>query len=329
MRSSRGRWGWRLADGGSVGDRPAAEQPLAYLRGHLVPAAECKLPIYDLGIVLGAAVTDFLRTFRGEPYRLEDHAQRFYRSCRYARIDPPISLEETMQVSRDLVEHNRKLAPGSELGLVYYMTAGENPIYAGSAGVAAERTPTYVQHTFPMPFHLWRPLFIEGARCITPSVRHWPPQSLSSAIKHRNRLHMWIGDQEAHLADPDAIAVYLDQYGYISETGGANFVIYRDGRVTTPKRGNILWGISLTVLGEILAELGVPLVEADIHPYDVVNADEAWLPTTPYCLAPVVRFNGAPVGDGTPGQMWRRLIDRWSSVVGTDIYAELADAKAP
>jgi branched-subunit amino acid aminotransferase/4-amino-4-deoxychorismate lyase len=66
----------------------SAQEPLAYLRGNLIPAAECRLPIYDLGIVLGAAVTDLVRTFGGEAYRLEDHIGRLYRSCRYANIQP-------------------------------------------------------------------------------------------------------------------------------------------------------------------------------------------------------------------------------------------------
>ena len=39
----------------------------------------------------------------------------------------------------------------------------------------------------------------------------------------------------------------------------------------------------------------------------MVNADEAWLPTTPYCLGPVTSFNGRPIGDGRPGPMWRRV----------------------
>ena len=45
-------------------------EPLAYLKGEFVPASQCKLSIYDLGIVLGAAVTDFLRTFNHEPFRM-------------------------------------------------------------------------------------------------------------------------------------------------------------------------------------------------------------------------------------------------------------------
>ena len=48
-------------------------EPIAYLKGQYVPLSECKLAIYDLGIVLGASVTDFLRTFNQKPYRMEDH----------------------------------------------------------------------------------------------------------------------------------------------------------------------------------------------------------------------------------------------------------------
>lgn len=300
------------------------EQPIAYLNGQFIPATECKLPVFDTGIVIGAAVTDFLRTFNGKPYRMEDHVRRFYRSCKYAYIAPPVPIEESHEISRRILAHNAALAPGRELGLVYYMTAGENSVYAGAAGMPKKMTPTYVQHSFPLPFELWTRVFVEGIHCVTPSVRHWPPQCLSSKIKNRNRLHMWIGDQEAHLADPNAVALFLDVEGNITETGGSNFVIYRDGAVVSPRRKNILWGISLTVLTEILAEMKVPFIEDDLQVYDAVNADEAWLPTTPYCLGPVVKLNGTPIGDGKPGPMWRKILTRWGQIVGKDIYREIA-----
>ena len=299
-------------------------EPIAYLNGEFVPASRCALRVYDLGIVFGAAVTDLLRTFQQKPYRLSDHVRRLYRSCKYARIEPPVPAEKSMEISRELIARNADLAPGRELILVYYMTAGESPVYAGAAATGDELSPTYLQHTFPLPAALWRDLFLHGAHCITPASRHTAPQSLSSNIKHRNRLHMWIGDHEAHLADPKAIALYLDLDGNIAETGGSNFVIYREGAVISPRRRNMLWGISLTVLAEILGEMGVPLIEQDIQVYDVVNADEAWLPTTPYCLAPAVRINGTDIGDGRPGPMWRKILTRWSKIVNKDIYQEIA-----
>ncbi len=301
-------------------------EPIAYLRGEFVPASQCVLPVYDLGITLGAAVTDFLRTFHLKPYRMRDHVERFYRSCKYARIEPPISVDESVAVTEKLIEHNSGLAPDHELGLVFYMTAGQNALYAGASGLPDGLIPSYVQHTFPMRFDLWRNIFLEGARCVTPAPRHWPPQCLSSKIKNRNRLHMWIGEQEIKQSDPGAMALYLDIEGNVTETGGSNFVIYSEGKVISPRRPNILWGISLTVLTEILEEMGIPFEERDLQTYDVVNADEAWIPTTPYCLGPVVRLNGVPIGDGKPGPMWRRILDHWSGIVGKDVYAETAEA---
>ncbi|MCX5662677.1 MAG: aminotransferase class IV [Planctomycetota bacterium] len=303
---------------------------VAYHNGRFVPAAECRLAIYDLGIVLGAAVTDFLRTVHGQAYLAPEHARRFYESARYARIVPPVPINETLELTRRIIAHNLPHAPtGAELGVIYYMTAGENAIYAGAAAIPPTMTPTFVIHTFPLPFHFWRALFVDGAHCVTPAVRHVSPQTLSSKIKHRNRLHMWIGDREAKLADPAAIPLYLDHDGNVSETGGSNFVIYRRGQIVSPRRRNILWGVSLQVVTELASELGIPFVEEDIQPWDVINAEEAWMPTTPYSLAPVTKFNGSPIGTGKPGPVWRKMLDAWSRRVGKDLYKEVAEAKGP
>ena len=296
--------------------------PVAYRNGEFIPAEQCTIAMHDLGVVLGAAVTDLVRTFNGEPYRLGDHIGRLYRSARYARIPPPVDEARSAEISRELVARNLPLAESGELCVVYYLTAGQNPIYAGAAGGSMEPRPTYIQHTFPLPHDLWRRTFTHGVHCVTPAPSHWAPASLSSRIKHRNRLHMWIGDQEAKLADPAAVPLYLDQHGAATETGGSNFVIYSEGQVISPRRSNILWGISLTTLTEILADFQIAFLERDIYTFDVINSQEAWLPTTPYCLGPVVRINGVSIGDGAPGPMWRRIIDEWSRRVGKDIHAE-------
>ncbi|MBT3319306.1 MAG: hypothetical protein HN948_02100 [Clostridia bacterium] len=296
---------------------------LAYLNGEFLPHSECKLPIFDVGIVLGAAVTDFTRTFNGKLFRLEDHVDRLYKSCKYTQIKLNKTKQETIEISRKLVEENSKVMPGQEWGVVYYMTGGVNEVYAGGAGLPDDMESTYVQHTFPIPSHLWRDLFINGAHCVTPAHRHTPPQCMSSKIKHRNRLHMWIGDKEAHLADPKAVALYLDIHGFATETGGSNFLIYKDGKIISPKPPNILWGISLQTVTEILPGMGIEFVTADINAYDIKNADEAFLPTTPYCIGPVTKINGVPIGDGKPGPLWREILDRWSKMVGKDVYSEI------
>ena len=300
--------------------------PIAYCNGEFIPQSQCMIAMHDLGIVLGAAVTDFLRTVNGKPYRIDDHLNRLDASCKYARITSPVDANKGKEIAERLIETNLPLYDGSELGLVFYVTAGQNPIYAGATSSIESNTPTYVQHTFPLPVSLWKQWFHDGAHCVTPTPRHWPPACVSSKIKHRNRLHMWIGEQEARLADPAAVPLFLDVNGNITETSGSNFVVYRKGQVVSPRRANILWGVSLNVLEQILKNLNIPFIEDDLQTYDVINADEAWMPSTPYFLAPVTKINGLPIGNGTPGPIWRKALARWSQEISKDIHEEIAHA---
>lgn len=305
-----------------------SHDPLVYMSGSFIPASDAGLKIYDAGIVLGATVTDLVRTFRKGLYRLEDHVSRFYRSCKYAQILPRISPEELVSVSHRLIDHNGALLKdGAELALVTFITPGVFPVYAGSAGLAGTGEPTHVVHTFPLPFGLWKVFFTEGVHVVTPSIRHVPAQCVDPKMKCRSRMHWWLADREAHLADPKAVSLLLDLDGNITETSGANFLIVRDGRVISPSPRSILPGVSLTTVRELCGELGIPFSERDLQVHDVINADEAFLATTPYCMAPVTRINGIGIGDGKPmGEVFRRIVEAWSRRVGLDIVRQVVEA---
>ena len=49
-----------------------------YLNGEFVPQSQAHINVYDQGIVLGATITEMTRTFRHEPFRLDDHIDRLY-----------------------------------------------------------------------------------------------------------------------------------------------------------------------------------------------------------------------------------------------------------
>jgi branched-chain amino acid aminotransferase len=299
-------------------------EPLVYLRGEKIPASAAHIAIYDCAVVLGATVTDLLRTFHHNPFRLEDHIARFYRSCRYARITPPISPEETIAVAEDLIQHNASfIGQEEDLALVLFISPGELKIYAGGAGLAGESPPTYCMHTFPLPFHLWSRYYTEGVHVVTPSIRHVPPVCVDPKIKCRSRMHWWLADQETHLVDPKAVSLCLDLDGNVTETSGSNFLIVKDGAIISPTRRNILWGISITTVADICQKLSIPFIERDFQVYDIINADEAFLASTPYCIAPVMRINGVTIGTGKPGEMFRRIIDEWSRLVNLDIVGQI------
>jgi branched-subunit amino acid aminotransferase/4-amino-4-deoxychorismate lyase len=74
---------------------------------------------------------------------------------------------------------------------------------------------------------------------------------------------------------------------------------------------------------DLCMQLGIDFVERDLQVYDVINAEEAMLPTSPYCLAPVVRINGIPIADGRPGPVFAQLMKAWSELVGMDVLKQI------
>lgn len=299
-------------------------EPVVYLRGEFIPANDASISIFDLSVVQGVTVTDQLRTFHHQPFRISDHMERFFRSCQYARIIPPLSLQKTTQATEQLIKHNAALlTPEQDLGVVLFVSPGEHGAYSNCSKSGTDPQATLCIHSFPLSFERWQTFFDVGAHVVTPTVRHVPPQCLEPKVKHRSRLHWWIAQQETKLVDPQATPLLLDLEGNITETVSSNFLIVQDETVISPTPRNILRGISLLTVAELCSELAIAYIERDFQIYEVINADEALLTTTPYCLAPATRINGIPIGKGTPGPMFHRLMQAWNQRVGLDILQQI------
>lgn len=301
-------------------------EPLVYLNDRFVPASDAHVKIYDMGVVLGATVTEMVRTFRRRLFRLSDHLDRLARSLKYVRFDIGMPIDRLVQISVELVERNSRLIHrDDELGLVIFITAGENPVYAGSAGMLPRNAPTICAHTFPLPFELWSEGVEHGLHVVTPSIRHVPPQCYDPNMKYRSRMHYFLADQEARLVDPKAAALLLDLEGNVTETGGANFLMVENGTIVSPTLRNTLPGISRQTVIELATELGIGFEVRDIQPFNVINAEEAFTASTPYCLMPVTKINGLPIADGKPGPIYRSLIAAWSEKVGLNVERQILD----
>ena len=102
----------------------------------------------------------------------------------------------------------------------------------------------------------------------------------------------------------------------------ANFLMVENGTIVSPTLRNTLPGISRMTIIELAEALRIPFVERDFQPFDVVNADEAFLATTPYCMMPVVKINGITIGSGRPGEVFAKLMEAWSREVDIDILGQ-------
>lgn len=187
---------------------------------------------------------------------------------------------------------------------------------------------TVCVNTFPLEWTLYARKMREGAHVVITGARSIPPQCLDPAIKCRSRMHFYVADQDARRVDPDASALLLDLDGNITETSAANFLFVETGTIVSPTARNILPGISRRTVIELANQLGIPFVEQDAQQDRVTGADEAFLTSTPYCLMPVTKINGATIGDGKPGPIFRRLLSAWSALVEVDIERQILEGAA-
>jgi branched-chain amino acid aminotransferase len=296
--------------------------PLAYLNGRVLPLSEAALPLHDAGFVMGATATDLCRTFRQQLYRWSDHLARFRRSCQLTRIPQTVPDVELTKISQHLISHNSGLVePDQELALVVFATPGVIGYYAGLPGGPGEGKPTLGMHTFALPLWRYKPLFERGAHLILPTTRHVPAICVDPQAKMRSRLFWWIAEQEAHEQEPGASALLLDLNDQVTETAAANFLMVADGIVVSPPKQTILGGISLRVLEELCGQLAIPFEERPFTIDECLTADEAWLTSTPYCLAGVSQINGESIP--WPGPLLVRLQEAWSKAVGMDICHQI------
>ena len=297
-------------------------QPIAWMNGEVIDAQQAAVPVGDLGVVAGASVTEFLRTFSHKPYRITEHLDRLKSSRNLLNFSTVVDFAELKNAVELVTAENAKLLPANhELGLIAFITAGQNLTYLGASGRDRVSQGTVCIHSFPLPFELWASAYETGQHLATVSVPPLPKEAVEPQAKHRNRLHWKRADEEAR-ENSGARSLLVSPDGFLTETSSGNLFVLKGNSLLTPREETVLGGISRGVLMELAATEGLEVGEADLTPVDLATADEALVTSTPYCVIPVTKFNGESIGDGQPGPVFRRLMAAWSDTVGVDIVQQ-------
>jgi branched-subunit amino acid aminotransferase/4-amino-4-deoxychorismate lyase len=298
------------------------QHPIAFLNGRWLPADELAIPIFDAGFVLGATVTEQLRTFRGQIFRLQDHLHRLFRSLEITGIDPGHSSRELADIATQIAAHNHALLDAEDdLGLGMFVTPGAYaPLAAGQ-----HTGSTVCVYSYPLAFGMWAEKYQQGDAVVVSDIMQVPPTTWPPELKCRSRMHYFLADRRARAVDSMARAILLDERGCVSETSTANVVMYVHAEgLASPPRERILPGISLMTLQDLAQQRGIPFVHRDIHRRELAGADELLLTSTSVCVLPVVRCDGQPVGSGTPGDVYHKLLAAWNELVGLNIPQQAA-----
>jgi branched-chain amino acid aminotransferase len=288
--------------------KPTLEKELlVYIDGRFVPQSEAKVSVFDHGFLYGDGVFEGIRVYNGIVFKLKEHIDRLYASAHYIQLKIPISKEEMIKAVVETLKVNN-LRDGY-IRLV--VTRG-----IGDLGLDPRKcpNPSIIIITQPVPPYHGAEAKTKGIEVIIASIRRDPVDATSHEIKSLNYLNSILAKIEAANAGvPEAII--LDTRGFVSEATGENVFVVKNGKVyTTPASAAILKGITRDRVIQLLNSMGIDVIEKDITPFELVNADEVFLTGTMAEVIPVVKINGREIGSGKVGSLTKKLIEEFTKI---------------
>lgn len=298
-----------------------------YFNGEFVDESEAKISIYDSALMFGDMIFEMTRSFNKKQFKLREHIDRLYASAKYLQIDleSQMSREEMKDAVQKTIEVNEPyFAQDDEHRIMIDVTRGLLGLYEDVVGT--RKGINIIIADFPLRWTVdsMGSLFDTGINAIIPSQRAIPASLIDPKVKNRSRIHYLMANiQVSGFEGNNNWALLLDTDNFIAEGTGDNFFIVKDKIVITPEPRNILRGISRAYVFELCEQLGMKYEERNIDVYDVVNADEAFMTGTPFCILPVTSLAGDKIGEGKPGVVTRTLLETWSDNVGVDIIGQI------
>ncbi len=299
---------------------------LVYFNGKFVPESQAKISIYDSALMFGDMVFEMTRSFNKVQFKLKEHIERLYLGLKIFRIDISMTPKELEEACYQTIEVNEHLfSEDDEHRLMIDVSRGLLGIYEGIEGL--DNGANIIIADFPLKWTVssMGKLYESGINAVITSQRAIPASLLDPKIKNRSRVHYLMANIEAsEISGNNNWALLQDPDGFIAEGTGDNFFIIKNGVVITPEGRNILRGISREyVIKELCNELNIEVREMNIEAYDIYNADEAFMTGTPFCMLPVTSLNGTSIGDGKVGEIFHKLISKWSSNTNVDIINQI------
>lgn len=303
-----------------------SEERLVYFNGKFVPESEAKVSIYDSALMFGDMVFEMTRSFNKVQFKLKEHIKRLYMGLKIYRIPIEMSPEELEEACYETIKVNEHLFnENDEHRLMIDVSRGLLGIYEGIEKL--HKGVNIIIADFPLRWTVlsMAELYETGINAVITSQRAIPAGLLDPKIKNRSRVHYLMANIEASdIKGSNNWALLLDTDGFVAEGTGDNFFIIKNGKVITPEGRNILRGISRDyVIDELCPQLGLEVIEKNFEPYDIYEADEAFMTGTPFCMLPVTSLNGNLISDGKVGKLFYKLINQWSQNTNVNIIEQI------
>lgn len=282
-----------------------------YLNGQWLPETAASVSIFDRGFLMGDAIYEVTCVLDGMLLDYPAHAARLRRSAEQLGMALPLDDGALLAAHHQIVARN-----AMESGMIYLQLSrgsAERDFAFPPEGTA----PTLVMFTQARDV-LVNPAAETGISvALLPDLR-WGRRD----IKTVQLLYPSMAKMEAKSRGADD--AWLVEDGFVTEaTAATAHIITADGMLVTRDLSHaLLPGVTRAAVLDLAARHGVRVEQRAFTPDEARAAREAFITSATNFVVPVVRIDGAQIGDGTPGALTRELRAQY-------IASRRADALAP
>ncbi len=306
-----------------------------FMNGEFIPAEQGVISVRTHGFSYGTGCFEGIRGYWNEKdqqiylFRLREHYERLLRSCKILQTSLPYTVEQLIDLSIELVRRNDQRQD------VYL-----RPVAYKADPIIGVRLHNLEDHLIITSEPVGNYIDITGLHCGVSSWRRIDDNAIPARAKITGAyINSAFAKSEAMQNGFDE-AIMLTHDGHVSEGSAENIFLLMNGEFVTPApTENILLGITRDTVIELgRREFGRITRERQIDRTELYVADEIFLCGTGAQIAPVIKVDHRPIGDGKVGpvssalqQLYfdvaRGLIPEYKAQWCTPVYAEVPQAQ--
>jgi D-alanine transaminase len=280
----------------------ASPLPWCLLDGELQPLIAARISPLDRSFLFGDGIYEVMPVYGGRLFRPGLHFDRLARSAAALKLKNPHDHAGWQALVEKLIAAN---GGGAQYVYVHLSRGAE---HGRNHAPLPQIPPLVFVYSSPWPEPAEATLR-DGLSCITASDTRWARCDIKSVALLANVLLR----QQA--AEAGASETILLRDGELTEGSASTVHVVKDGVLLTPPDSpRILPGTTRRVVEEIADRLGIPRRDVRISEAMLREADEIWLGAATREVQPVTRLDGAAVGTGRPGALWRRVYDAFQEL---------------
>jgi D-alanine transaminase len=277
----------------------AAPLPWCHLNGQQLLLTEARISPLDRSFLFGDGIYEVLPVHGGRLFRAQANFDRLARSATALKLKNPHSHDAWQALLQHLVDANG----GGEQYVYLQLSRGAE--HGRNHAPLPDITPTVFAYCSPWPVPAESTLR-DGLACITAQDTRWARCDIKSVALLANVLLRQLA------VEANASETILLRDGELVEGSASTVHVVRSGvLITPPNSTRLLPGTSRRLVEELADSLGIGRRDARVTEAELRSADEIWLAAATREVQPVTRLDGAVVGIGRPGPVWRKIYDAW------------------